>query len=83
MSIPNIPEDFVQFLFNFDQGRHVDAYCNTCRRITDQVIVSYRQLPLSRQQQLDRAIGGILDIIPGMRFVLGKPMVCSCGTLNR
>ncbi len=84
MSIPNLPEDFIQFLFNFDQGRHLDTYCSTCRKVTDQVVVSYRELPLSRQRELDRVLGGILDMIPGIpRFAFGKPTVCYCGTLNR
>jgi hypothetical protein len=81
--IPGVPEELINYLFNFDQGKHVDAYCDTCGKITDQVIVSYGQLSGLRTHELEKIMGRLLDIVPGARFFMGKPMFCRCGTVNR
>jgi hypothetical protein len=81
--IPGVPEELVTYLFNFDQGKHLDTYCSSCRQITDQVVISYSQLPEGSADELAKFAGRLLDIIPGTRLFMGKPTICRCGTVNR
>jgi len=81
--IPQIPHDVIHFLFNVNQGKHMDAYCSKCEKITDQVVISYSQLSYLKRHEPERIMGRIFDIVPGMRFFLGKPTLCRCGTLNQ
>jgi hypothetical protein len=83
IKIPKLADDVVNYLFNLDEGRHLERYCSTCNKITDQVAVSYSVLPPLRQHELEKVLGRVLDIVPGIRLVVGKPTACKCGVVNR
>jgi len=79
----SLSPDLVGVLFNLDQGRQVEQYCHMCGEVTTQVVVSYSQLTGSRRE-LGKIAGRLLDILPGVGLMLGKPMICHvCGTVNR
>jgi hypothetical protein len=78
-----IPEDLIRFLFNFDQGTKIQAYCGHCRTMTEQVSVSYSQLPPLHRHELEKVAGRFLDMVPVSRLFFGRPTYCSCGTVNR
>lgn len=81
--VPKAPEDLINYVFNLDQGSHIYAHCDTCGKVTEQVIVSYNQLPSMRKQELKRVMGRLLDIIPFTRFVIGKAIFCgTCRTVK-
>ncbi|MET9225742.1 hypothetical protein [Lentzea sp. NPDC003310] len=81
--LPDLPEKLVRYVFNLDQGEHLDRPCRTCDAVTDQVAVSYSEMPGLRGNELERLIGRVFDIVPLAPVVGGKPTVCSCGTVNR
>jgi hypothetical protein len=81
--LPELPTELISYLFNLDQGKHIDRVCVGCRQVTDQVIVSYSDLPVGRRRMLESIAGRIFDIVPGVRIFLGKPSVCRCGQLNK
>jgi hypothetical protein len=83
VDMPVIPQDVIDFLFNVNQGTHIDMYCSNERKITDQVVISYSQLWLFKHHEIERVFGRVFDIIPGVRFFIGKPTLCRCGTINR
>lgn len=82
-SLPDLPEKIVKYLFNLDHGAHVDRYCRTCDKITEQVAVSYSDIPALRGNGLERLVGRVIDIFPLAPVVGGKPTVCGCGVVNR
>lgn len=82
-NLPDLPFELVAYLFNLDQGRHLDRPCTRCARVTDQVVISYGELPGSARGVLERVVGRTLDIVPGARLLAGKPTVCACGAVNR
>lgn len=80
----NLPTDVVSFLFNIDQGKHMDRKCHsgTCRgAMRDQVVVSYSDLHELQSAGVLKLFGRLLDVLP-VRLFLGKPTVCRCGRLN-
>lgn len=81
--IPRISRSLVDSLFNLNQGRRVDRYCPSCGDMTAQVTLSYSQLPPLSQHELAKVAGRLLDVIPGVSFLTGRPTLCHCGTLNR
>lgn len=81
--LPDLPEKIVRHLFNLDHGEHVDRYCRTCDQMTDQISVSYSDIPGLRDNELERLIGRVIDIFPFAPIVGGKPTVCDCGAVNR
>lgn len=81
--LPELPERLVKYLFNLDHGEHVHRYCRTCDRITEQVAVSYSDLPGLRDNAAERLVGRVIDIFPLAPVVGGKPAVCDCGAVNR
>lgn len=82
--IPEVPEDLVKSLFNLNQGKRVDAYCTRCDAVTSQVRISYSQLSIPQRNELMRIVGRVLDVVPGMRLIIGKPTLCpQCKTVNR
>ncbi|MGA6165989.1 hypothetical protein [Amycolatopsis magusensis] len=81
--LPDLPEKLVKRLFNLDHGEHIDKHCRKCDKITDQVAVSYGDMPTLRGNELERLIGRVIDIVPFAPVVGGKPTVCGCGTVNR
>lgn len=81
--LPDLPEKLVKYLFNLDQGEHVDRFCRTCDKITDQVAVSYSEIPGLRDNELERLIGRVIDIFPLVPVFGGKPTACICGAVNR
>ena len=83
LNLPNVPNDLVEYLFNINQGSHIDAYCSKEKMITDQVVISYSQLSQFSGHEPERIVGRIFDIVPGVRLFLGKPTLCRCGTVNR
>lgn len=83
MDFSELPQEVIDFFFNFNQGSHVDARCAKCKTLTDQVVVSYAQLPWFNHNDVDRVLGRVLDVVPAVRLFLGKPTLCRCGTLNR
>lgn len=88
LGIPELPEDLIRRLFNLDQGMHVETRCKSCGKLTDQVVISYELLPILREAGVDLAlmgplIGRLMDIIPLMPILVGRPTVCRCGTVNR
>lgn len=83
LDIPKVPDDVIDFLFNVNQGTHIDRYCPSEDKVTNQVVISYSQLWLLKHHEPERVVGRILDVVPGMRFFLGKPTLCRCGRLNR
>jgi hypothetical protein len=79
-----IPQDLVDFLFNFNQGKRIYAYCAAEQKITEQVTVSYSALPVVRQHELSRFLGRLLmDPNPIVKMALGRPSYCGCGVVNR
>lgn len=81
--VPKVPDDLINYIFNLDQGKHVYAYCDTCGKVTEQVIVGYDQLPAMRKQELMQVMGRLLDIIPFTRIVIGKAVFCgTCQTVK-
>jgi ribosomal protein L44E len=80
---PSLPGDFVAFLFNLDHGKRIYAYCKKCDEYTEQVVVSYSELPSLKGSDLEEIIGRFVDLIPGAGLFAGKPTVCRCKTLNR
>lgn len=84
IGIGEVPEQLLKFIFNLGQGRHVDTICKKCNQVTDQVIISYELLPLLRDAGFDLAlIGRLMDIVPFMPVLVGRPTICRCGTVNR
>lgn len=79
----SLPIDLVQHLFNLEHGKHLEAYCKQCGKYTDQVSVSYCDLPDLRSSELTKILGRFVDIVPGVGLFVGKPTVCRCRTLNR
>lgn len=78
-----IPRDVIEFLFNVNQGTHIDRRCAKCDKLTDQVVVSYSELSFLSLSEAEKIVGRFMDFIPGVRFFLGKPTLCRCGRLNR
>lgn len=76
-----VPE-LAAILFNIGQGEHVQRPCSSCSKMTEQVIISYSETEVLRRLNL-RLVGRILDIVPAMPLIVGKPSICHCGTLNR
>lgn len=81
--LPDLPEQLIRYLFNLDHGEHLDRYCRSCDKITDQVAVSYSEIPGLRENELERLIGRVIDIVPLAPVLGGKPTACGCGTVNR
>lgn len=81
--LPDLPEKIVKYVFNLDAGEHLDRYCRKCNDITDQVAISFSELPELRDNELERFAGRLLDIIPLAPIFGGKPTACRCGTVNR
>ena len=52
-----IPQELIDYLFNFSQGKRIYVYCEAERKITEQVSVSYSTLPLLRQDELRKFAG--------------------------
>ena len=80
---PDLPEKVVKYLFNLDQGEHIDKYCRKCDQITDQVAMSFGEVPGMRDNEWERLLGRVLDIVPLFPVLGGKPTACTCGTVNR
>jgi hypothetical protein len=81
--LPSLPDKLVKRLFNLDQGERVDRFCRACGEITNQVAVSFSELPRLRENELERLAGRLLDVIPLVPVLGGKPTVCRCGAANR
>jgi ribosomal protein L44E len=82
-SFASLPEDLVSYIFNLDHGKCVYKYCNRCEDHTEQVVISYSDIPSLKRGEIERLVGRVLNIIPGVSLLAGKPTVCRCKTLNR
>ncbi|MFT7867196.1 MULTISPECIES: hypothetical protein [Amycolatopsis] len=81
--LPDIPDRIVKLVFNLDKGERVDRFCRACGEITNQVAVSFSDLPGLRENELERLAGRLLDVMPLIPVLGGKPTVCRCGAANR
>lgn len=81
--LPDLPTWIVNAVFNLDQGEHQEKYCRTCNQITDQVKISFSDLPGLREFEPERLVGRVLDFVPGIKLLAGRPSACRCGTVNR
>jgi hypothetical protein len=78
-----LPENIVNYLFNLDRGGRRDRFCRKCGEITSQVAISYSDIPAFRGHEVQRIAGRLLDFVPGMSVLSGRPTVCECRTVNR
>lgn len=81
--LPELPDKVVSYLFNLERGEHHDRFCSSCGKVTDQVAVSFSDVPALRDHEAQRLAGRLLDFVPGISLFGGKPTVCSCGAVNR
>jgi hypothetical protein len=83
MTLISLPSDLVNQFFNLEQGKRISKYCKKCRNYTEQVVVSYSDLPALYSGEFQRMVGRIMDVFPGPGLLIGRPSVCRCRTLNR
>ncbi|MFI9387550.1 hypothetical protein [Kutzneria sp. NPDC052558] len=81
--LPELPNQIINSLFNLDQGEHQEKYCRNCDRITEQVKISFSDLPGLRDYEVERLLGRVLDFVPGIKLLAGRPSACRCGAVNR
>jgi hypothetical protein len=81
--IPDLPERVIELLFNLQPGAHEERYCRKCEELTDQVQVSFSDVPGLRDSEAERFVGRVLDYLPGIPLFGGRPTACKCGAVNR
>ncbi|UGT62487.1 hypothetical protein [Nocardia asteroides] len=76
------PDDIVNYIFNLKR-EEVQRYCRNCRTVTEQVAVSFSEIPMFRAGEPMRIVGRGIDFLPGITLLGGRPTLCRCGADNR
>ncbi|WP_067538200.1 hypothetical protein [Nocardia crassostreae] len=76
---PKFSDLFVGHVVNLSPGEQHKRFCANCDKVTEQISISYSDVPALRNFAGRHFAGRLFDAIPGVPLVGGKPTQCDCG----